>query len=153
MQATAASKMYETLREEQQNEAVLESTAETKEIKEVTKSLAPNEITGEKEPDESKITVFDEDDDDDVLTEYPILSFDNIQLERLHDIISRMLARSKIKPAGGKLYEFIKRAGDIVLSLIGIALAAIPVLIIALLIFLEDGGNPFFSQIRLTKNG
>ena len=42
---------------------------------------------------------------------------------------------------------------DIVISLVGIIVLFIPMCIMALIIFLDDKGNPFFSQTRITENG
>ena len=49
--------------------------------------------------------------------------------------------------------QFLKRLFDIVVSLIGIALASPFMLVIALCIKLYDGGPVFFTQERLTKDG
>ena len=67
--------------------------------------------------------------------------------------IEETMKHSKVKPAGGKAYEFIKRTADIILSLIALVILTIPLCILALVIFIEDRGNPFFSQVRLTKGG
>lgn len=47
---------------------------------------------------------------------------------------------------------FLKRLTDIVISVIGLAFAAIPMLIIALLIKLTSPGPVFYKQLRLTKD-
>ena len=49
--------------------------------------------------------------------------------------------------------ELVKRCCDIIISLIGIIIAAIPMLIIAIAIKLEDHGPVFFKQARVTKDG
>lgn len=49
--------------------------------------------------------------------------------------------------------RFIKRAFDIFGSMIGIIVLAIPFLVIAVLIKLNDGGPVFYTQDRLTYNG
>lgn len=54
--------------------------------------------------------------------------------------------------AGGKFYEFIRRLFDIVVFASVLTVFAIPIGIIALIIYIDDKGNPFFSQIRPTKN-
>lgn len=71
----------------------------------------------------------------------------------MHEGVSKTLKYSKVKPAGGKFYEFIKRLFDIVASACALTVLAIPIGIIALIIYIDDRGNPFFSQVRLTKNG
>lgn len=47
------------------------------------------------------------------------------------------------------LNNFIKRIVDIVLSIIGIVVTSPVILIVAILIKLEDGGNVFFAQKRV----
>lgn len=51
-----------------------------------------------------------------------------------------------------KVFLFIKRALDIIISFIALLILAIPMLIIALLIKLEDGSPAIFKQIRMGKN-
>ena len=46
-----------------------------------------------------------------------------------------------------------KRLFDIVVSALGLILLAIPMGIVALVIYLDDKGSPIFSQARLTENG
>ncbi|MDE5770092.1 MAG: sugar transferase [Ruminococcus sp.] len=87
------------------------------------------------------------------VTEYPILEFDDHALRLLYEGVSETLKYSKVKPAGGKFYEFIKRLFDIVASACALTVLAIPIGVIALIIYIDDKGNPFFSQVRLTKNG
>ncbi len=50
-------------------------------------------------------------------------------------------------------YSFLKRAFDIFASLIGLILAAIPMLIIAIVIKCSSKGTVFYSQERLGLNG
>lgn len=87
------------------------------------------------------------------ITEYPILSFSAEDLEKLRTGIFETLKHSKIKPAGSKLYEAVKRTFDITVSASAILVLALPVSCIALAIYLNDGGNPIFAQVRFTKNG
>lgn len=49
--------------------------------------------------------------------------------------------------------EIIKRAGDLLISIIGILLTSPIMLICAIAIKLDDGGPVFFKQNRITKNG
>ncbi|MBQ8724111.1 MAG: sugar transferase, partial [Oscillospiraceae bacterium] len=86
-------------------------------------------------------------------TNYPILEFDYLALELLSTGVRETLKHSKVVPNGGKAYLFCKRAMDIVLSLIALVILFIPMAFIALAVFLQDGGSPFFSQARLTENG
>lgn len=52
-----------------------------------------------------------------------------------------------------KIYLIIKRVLDILFSLLLLAVFALPLVIIAFIIFLEDFKNPFFLQTRITKEG
>ncbi|MCR4647186.1 MAG: sugar transferase [Oscillospiraceae bacterium] len=87
------------------------------------------------------------------VTHYPILEFDERALLLLHEGVEETLKYSTVKPAGGKFYEFCKRAFDIVASASALTILAVPIGIVALMIYIDDKGNPFFSQVRLTKNG
>ncbi len=87
------------------------------------------------------------------VTEYPILNFDDRALSLLHLGVSNTLKHTKVKPRGGKGFEFVKRAFDIVASAGALTVLALPIGVVALIIYLDDKGNPFFSQVRLTKDG
>lgn len=89
----------------------------------------------------------------DAVTEYPILEFDDRALRLLSSGVAETLRHSKVQPAGGKGYRFCKRALDIVVSFCAMLVLVVPMAIIALLVFLQDGHNPFFSQARLTERG
>lgn len=87
------------------------------------------------------------------ITEYPILEFDENALNLLCTGVKETLKYSKVKPNGGKAYEITKRLFDITASALGLLVLAIPFAVIAAVIYAEDKGTPFFSQIRLTKEG
>ena len=87
------------------------------------------------------------------VTSYPILEFDERAMKLLCDGVKETLKYSKIIPAGGKAYEAVKRAFDIVVSACALTVLAIPLGAVMLLIYLDDKGNPIFSQVRLTKEG
>lgn len=89
----------------------------------------------------------------DGVTEYPVLDFDERALGLLCTGVKETLKHSKVKPAGGVFYKAVKRAVDIVCSALGLLILLIPMAIVALIIYLDDKGNPFFSQVRLTENG
>lgn len=89
----------------------------------------------------------------DGITEYPVLDFDERALGLLCTGVRETLKYSKVKPAGGAFYKTVKRAVDIVCSALGLLILLIPMAIVALIIYLDDKGNPFFSQVRLTENG
>ena len=51
------------------------------------------------------------------------------------------------------LYSFIKRAFDIISSLMALTVLAVPIIIIAILIKVDSPGEIAYKQERLTKNG
>ena len=51
-----------------------------------------------------------------------------------------------------KVFLFVKRAFDIIASLIALIILAIPMLIVAILVKIEDGSPSIFKQIRMGKN-
>lgn len=87
------------------------------------------------------------------ITDYPVLDFDEKALKKLSTGVEETLRYSKVKPAGGKFYELVKRIFDIFASFIALVILFIPLGIIAFIIFCGDRGNPFFSQVRFTKKG
>ena len=87
------------------------------------------------------------------IKKYPVLNFTDKDLENLRKRVCETLKHSKVRPAGGKLYEITKRAFDVAVSSCAVVVLAIPVSCFALAIYLDDGGNPFFVQVRLTKGG
>ena len=87
------------------------------------------------------------------VTDYPILDFDERALRLLNESVKITLKNSRVKPAGGKTYETVKRLFDIVASAFALTVLAVPIGVIALIIYIDDKGNPFFSQVRLTKDG
>lgn len=86
-------------------------------------------------------------------TNYPILEFDKRALTLLSSGVHETLKHSKVKVSGSKGYLFFKRLADIILSFTALVILLIPMAIIALIVFMQDGGNPIFSQARLTKDG
>ena len=87
------------------------------------------------------------------ITKYPILEFDERALRLLSAGVAETLQYSHVKPAGGRAYCAVKRLIDIVVSFLALVLFAVPMGVVALVIFAQDGGNPIFSQERLTENG
>ena len=87
------------------------------------------------------------------VTDYPILNFDERALKLLHMGGVNTLKHTKVKPRGGKGFEFVKRTFGIVASAGALTVLALPIGVVALIIYLDDRGNPFFSQVRLTKDG
>lgn len=62
-----------------------------------------------------------------------------------------LLSVNRVKP--GMDYLAVKRAIDIVASMAGLVFLSPMMLVIAICIFVEDGGNPIYKQTRLTLNG
>ena len=87
------------------------------------------------------------------VTEYPILEFDEHALNLLCEGVHETLQYSDVQIAGGKFYEACKRLFDILVSALALLVLLLPLLIVCVLIYIEDKGNPFFSQVRLTKDG
>lgn len=87
------------------------------------------------------------------VTEYPILDFDIRSLNLLYTGVRETLKHTKVKVNGGKLYEFLKRAFDLCAASFALLILLIPLAVIAAIIYIDDKGNPFFSQVRLTKQG
>lgn len=87
------------------------------------------------------------------VTEYPVLDFDERALRLLCTGVKETLKHSKVKPAGGVFYKAVKRAVDFICAALGLLILFVPMAIVALIIYLDDKGSPFFSQIRLTENG
>ena len=52
-----------------------------------------------------------------------------------------------------KKYLFVKRLADVVLSFLAAIVLSVPMLLIALAVFLQDFHNPIFKQLRVTKDG
>lgn len=87
------------------------------------------------------------------VTEYPVLEFDERALRLLSTGVKETLKYSNVKPAGSIAYKIAKRTIDIAISFLAIVILLIPMLIVAVIIFVDDGGNPIFSQVRMTENG
>ncbi len=87
------------------------------------------------------------------VTEYPILEFDDHALGLLSSGVHETLLFSDVPVSGGKIYEFIKRAFDILASSLALLVLLLPLCLVCLMIYIEDKGNPIFSQVRLTKDG
>lgn len=75
--------------------------------------------------------------------------------EREAEIIvtERTWAGRKVEYKEKRVYSFIKRAFDITASLLALIVLSPLFLIVMLLIFVTDPGNPFFVQQRVGKDG
>ncbi len=87
------------------------------------------------------------------VTDYPILEFDSHALNLLYTGVRETLRYSNVKVAGSKGYEAVKRGFDVIVSALALTVLLIPLGGVCLLIYVEDKGNPIFSQVRLTKDG
>lgn len=76
------------------------------------------------------------------------MNFARVKLAYLDDVMVFHLCPAQISAVNA----FIKRLMDILISFAGLAVACIPMCIIALLIKLTSPGPVFYKQLRLTKN-
>ena len=70
----------------------------------------------------------------------------------LYRIYPTWLFQEGFQVAREPVFERLKRLNDIVLSLVGLLLSAVPIALAALFIKLEGGGPVFFMQTRIGKN-
>lgn len=113
-------------------------------------SLKMHTIT---EDELTEVTLKSLESDKNGVIDYPILEFDERSLNLLCTGVHETLKCSNVNPAGGFIYKAVKRVTDFCVSLIALLFLFIPILIVSVLIYMEDKGNPFFSQIRLTESG
>lgn len=66
---------------------------------------------------------------------------------------AKVIEIPRVKYKEKPVYDVLKRIMDICCSLFAIVVLAIPMLLVALLIFLCDFGNPIFTQERVGKDG
>jgi len=72
----------------------------------------------------------------------------NARIVRFDDVLTLYMPETKLST-----FElFVKRSIDIILSVVGIIVAAIPMVFIALAIKLTSPGPVFYKQVRLTKD-
>lgn len=81
--------------------------------------------------------------------DYTDIMLSTSQSEQFDDLM--MIAVNKFGLTGGQ--RVAKRMGDLLFAILALIPALPIILICALLIFLQDGHNPFFSQKRLTRGG
>lgn len=87
--------------------------------------------------------------------DYQILHFNEKQMQKLTAGVQETLKNSQetVKPGGGLAYRFVKRAIDLILSTFALLVLSPVFLIVAAIIVIDDPGNPFFVQYRLTEKG
>lgn len=61
--------------------------------------------------------------------------------------------KAYLRPADRKGYQRCKRVLDVVLTVIALLVLWPLLLLIGLLVFLQDGGSPLYSQVRLGQKG
>lgn len=105
------------------------------------------------EDEVTEVTLKSLESDKNGVIDYPILEFDERALNLLCTGVHETLKCSNVNPASGFIYKAVKRITDFCVSLIALLVLFIPILIVSVLIYMEDKGNPFFSQIRLTESG
>ena len=74
--------------------------------------------------------------------------------KNLHLLIpERKVKNLKYVDVSGRKYRYVKRAMDIALSAMGLFVLLIPMAIVALAVFIDDPGKPFFRQYRVGLGG
>ena len=63
------------------------------------------------------------------------------------------MEKEQIKVDKHSVYHFFKRITDILVSLAALIVLSPVILILAILIFVQDGHNPFYRQIRIGQYG
>ena len=81
--------------------------------------------------------------------EYTDIMMVSSQTEQFDDLM--MISVTQFALTGGQ--KFLKRTGDIIFSFVGSIISLPIILVCALIIFISDGHNPFFTQKRLTRGG
>ena len=75
---------------------------------------------------------------------------EQLNTEVAEDVV---MVKSNVVLKKEPLYDFVKRLGDIVVSLIGLTCGLPIFIIIAIIIMVDDFGNPFFMQERIGRDG
>lgn len=74
--------------------------------------------------------------------------------ENLHQLIQEEQVKDlSFVDVSSRTYCYVKRGFDIVLSLLGLVILALPMLVIAAAIYADDPGKVFFSQYRVGRYG
>jgi len=86
---------------------------------------------------------------------YTVEHFHEVYWEKipLYSLNPTWLFQEGFSIAREPVFERLKRASDIVLSVVGLALAAPLIAVLAVAIFAEDRGAAFFRQSRVGRNG
>ena len=62
---------------------------------------------------------------------------------------NRMIEEDPIKVENHYIYHFFKRITDIVVSIVALVLLSPLIIALSVIIFAQDGHNPFYKQIRV----
>ncbi len=81
--------------------------------------------------------------------DYTDIMMINSETEQFDDLL--MVSVKNFGISGGQ--QFVKRCFDLFVGFLGSVVSTPVILLLALIIFLEDGKNPFFAQKRLTRGG
>lgn len=77
----------------------------------------------------------------------------NIALEEREEYTSQTIYINKISVRPKPTYEFFKRIFDILSSLVAMIILSPIIIAVGIAVFLQDFHNPFFTQVRKTKDG
>lgn len=66
---------------------------------------------------------------------------------------SKVMEKEQVKVDKHSVYHFFKRITDILVSLVALIVLSPVILILTILIFVQDGHNPFYKQIRIGQYG
>ena len=59
----------------------------------------------------------------------------------------------RVVPKSKPFYAFVKRLADIILSVLAVIILSPVFLVTMIVVFIQDGGNPFYVSLRRTKDG
>jgi len=75
---------------------------------------------------------------------------EQINTEATEDVV---MVKSNVTIKKKPVYDFLKRFADILISLVGLTCGLPFFIIIAIVVMIDDFGNPFFMQERIGKDG
>lgn len=78
---------------------------------------------------------------------------ETVLADSLDEVIAPEIIVKEIHIRKKPIYIFLKRTLDIILSIIGLVICAVPMVLIAVLICIESPGNPIYVHNRIGKNG
>ncbi len=75
---------------------------------------------------------------------------EQVNTEVAEDVV---MVKSKVTLKKKPVYDFFKRLGDVIISILALTCGLPVFVIIAIVIMIDDFGNPFFMQERIGKDG